>query len=1100
MSTKGVSIKNILPLIVYIIYGAVIVASLFVANDVSHSYVRSESSSIIPNPFSIVSWGLTIAGQVFTTAFGWTSTVYPFLLIVPLIRFAIVSLKHNQTDSGERLSGFSLQTFISGIAAIIILSALSGLLFKTDFVYENNGAGGVIGLVASFLFSNIITKIIGVVVLLSLFYTTFCTYITENLEDALYVIQSPKEIPLAIVNFINPITSHISDKLKDKNKEEFIKERNEIVTKTAIEKDDVEQEETRKPRTPLRVVDPYEQYKNEHQKELEDLNEYELAKHDEQDEHYINTLEDEHREGAGYGSHYGRGGHNDNNNNNNNEQFSEDYKAPSEILYEKIARSTDTRIPLAERFNFDFQDVISAVDQENKLREEANQSGYSHSEEISDLQEAELKRNDNDIEFNEAHKRTLIDTGKYYDDTNYTIRRGEKRTIIEERLYTKSNSQQNNVHEFDPHQIRNTQSNSNANTINESEELNLDIKSVQNEEDYNLHNDSYQQNTIEQEELEHSDDEHQDNEHRYDEDEHHYEDEEHESDEHQTYTNVDLPDNLSTEERIRRQFGNFSFNVDDNGDVTLAKKNTSNNEQYGQSSQQNQSEYRQTSQQQGITPLASDPSAFVVTNRESHAIKTASAYTDYTVPIECLDAPIISHTILSDEEVQATSSNLVNRLEEFNVQGTVKGYIPGPVVTTYEFEPAPGIKLSKMISLSKDIALGLRLSESSIRIAPINERGVVGFEIPNKDREIVALREIIESDEFQSSKSPLSIAIGKTSYGDPLVVDLASMPHLLIAGTTGSGKSVAVNTIISSIIYKSSPDVVKFIMIDPKSVELSVYENIPHLAAPVITDTSLAPNVLKNVIAEMERRYQLLQEFQVRHIQSYNEIIDGGDYGDEYQRLPFIVVIIDEFADLMATAGKEIENSIIRLAQKARAIGIHLVLATQRPSVDVITGTIKSNMPCRMSFRVPSKTDSRVILDENGAEELLGKGDGLFLSPYNKGLERFHSAYIDEEQIKSVTTYLTKYGSPVFNSSFTQMELIQYDNLGDTSNEDFKRALRIASEIGEISISRLQREMKIGYNRSAKIVETMEALGIVDKSDGTSRPRKLLKNPLEFLQ
>jgi S-DNA-T family DNA segregation ATPase FtsK/SpoIIIE len=456
---------------------------------------------------------------------------------------------------------------------------------------------------------------------------------------------------------------------------------------------------------------------------------------------------------------------------------------------------------------------------------------------------------------------------------------------------------------------------------------------------------------------------------------------------------------------------------------------------------------------------------------------------EYTLPIDLLEDKLLLPDRETEKQLREKGLKLEQKLKDFGVQGAIKGFRPGPVVTLYEFEPASGVKINKITNLEDDLALAM--SALSVRIiAPIPGRSVIGIELPNKVMETVYFKELIETKEFVNINATLAVALGKEISGKSFICDLRDMPHLLIAGTTGSGKSVCVNSIILSIIYKSSPDLVKFILIDPKMVELSVYEGVPHLAAPVVTDARQAPSVLKNVVKEMEFRYQLLAEKQFRNIESYNSSVSS--------KLPYLVVIVDEFADLMLTSSKDVEQAIIRISQMARAVGIHLVLATQRPSVNVITGIIKANMPARLSFRVSSKIDSRTILDQNGAETLLGRGDSLFLPPGTSTPVRIHGSFLSENEVKNVVSYLKTLGVPDYN-----MSLVNINEHGDSMDEEaidekYAEALEFARQRGEISISLIQRYLRIGYNRAARIVELMERKGIVAPSDGTSKPRRLL--------
>ncbi|HJT65626.1 MAG TPA: DNA translocase FtsK [Pyrinomonadaceae bacterium] len=480
-------------------------------------------------------------------------------------------------------------------------------------------------------------------------------------------------------------------------------------------------------------------------------------------------------------------------------------------------------------------------------------------------------------------------------------------------------------------------------------------------------------------------------------------------------------------------------------------------------------------------------------------------YSDYVLPpLHFLnEAP--PHSEQADAELLSLATRLAEKCKEFNVTGQIKHICPGPVVTTYEFKPDPGVKYSRVVSLVDDLCLALKAE--SVRIDRMPGKPHVGIEVPNPRRETIFLREVIESRAFQESASKLTIALGKTIDGLNYVADLAKMPHLLIAGTTGAGKSVGVNALIVSILYRARPDEVKFILIDPKRLELGLYEEIPHLAAPIIVDPKLASRSLKWAVAEMERRYRDLAGWGVRNIDGYNTEImrrnlvkEYDDKGEPWKPLPYIVIIIDELADLMMTSGREVEESITRLAQMARAVGIHLVLATQRPSVDVITGLIKANFPSRISFRVSSKIDSRTIIDTNGAEQLLGRGDMLFLPPGTSRLIRVHGAYIDEKEIDRIVSHIKAQGPPSYDETITQSD---EEALGLTASESehdefFEEALRICVEMKRASTSVLQRRLRIGYGRAAAILDMMEREGLIGQADG-SRPRPVLGRAYEMV-
>ncbi len=445
---------------------------------------------------------------------------------------------------------------------------------------------------------------------------------------------------------------------------------------------------------------------------------------------------------------------------------------------------------------------------------------------------------------------------------------------------------------------------------------------------------------------------------------------------------------------------------------------------------------------------------------------------------------------------------LEKKLTDFGISGEVVEILPGPVITTFEYRPAPGVKISKIVNLTDDLALAL--SALSIRIvAPIPGKDVVGVEIPNDRRDFVTLREILTSTAFINSASKLTLALGKDIVGVPIAAAMDRMPHLLIAGATGTGKSVGLNAMIISLLYKASPREVKFIMVDPKRIELSVYDGIPHLISPVVTDMKKATNALFWAVREMERRYELLAENGVRNILQYNELVEkggttaektDGDENGEVEKLPYIVVIVDEFADLMMVASREVESALIRLAQMARAAGIHLILATQRPSVDVLTGIIKANFPTRISFQVSSRIDSRTILDSNGSERLLGNGDMLFLPPGTGRLQRIQCAYISEAEIARVTGFLKDQQAPEYVEDVT--ERTDEGKNGDKEteyDEKYDEAVALVTKTRQASISSVQRHLRIGYNRAARIIEVMEQEGIIGPQEGAKQREVLVK-------
>jgi len=457
-----------------------------------------------------------------------------------------------------------------------------------------------------------------------------------------------------------------------------------------------------------------------------------------------------------------------------------------------------------------------------------------------------------------------------------------------------------------------------------------------------------------------------------------------------------------------------------------------------------------------------------------------------------------------EDELREQAKVLVEKCAEFDVTGQITQINPGPIVTTYEFKPEAGVKYSRVTGLAEDLCLAMRAE--SILIERMPGKSTVGIQVPNHERETIWLRDIVESEPFAHSRSRLTMALGKDINGRIVTADLASMPHVLIAGSTGSGKSVAINAMIMSLLYKATPAQVRLILVDPKRVELGMYEGVPHLFTPIITEPKLAANALRNAVREMERRLKLLASRSVRNLEQYNKLFDGNtpslfDDGSPDEPLPYIVIIIDELADLMMLDKANVEESITRLAQMARAVGIHLILATQRPSVDVITGLIKANVPSRMSFRLSTKVDSRTILDSNGAESLLGRGDMLFLPPGTSRLQRIHAPFVTEKEIGAVVDFWKEQGTAEYVQGF--LEAPSGDRSrgeGDAGEDDsaqdevFEDAVRLVLEFGKASTSLLQRRLRIGYGRAAHLIDMMERDGIVGPADGP-KPREILKPP-----
>jgi S-DNA-T family DNA segregation ATPase FtsK/SpoIIIE len=528
------------------------------------------------------------------------------------------------------------------------------------------------------------------------------------------------------------------------------------------------------------------------------------------------------------------------------------------------------------------------------------------------------------------------------------------------------------------------------------------------------------------------------------------------------------------------------------------------------------------------TPPKTEPLPKPVVNRRRHKDSPPEEQIQFPLPedLKCKDPDFL----------QSQAERLVEALGTFKIEGRVTEIHPGPVVTMYEFEPAPGVRISKISGLSDDLAMALKAIKVRI-VAPIPGKGAVGFEVPNESREMVFLKEIISSKEFQQKKHNLPMVLGKDIHGEPMVTDLTKMPHLLVAGTTGSGKSVGVNCMITSILYHSSPEECRFIMVDPKMLELSIYEGIPHLLLPVVTDPKKAAMALKWAVDEMERRYEIMKNAGVRDLTGYNRKVEkeaaeaeaaqlraqadaldlqsNGDSSEESldvqvvftapeeapQKLPYLVIVIDEFADLMMVAGKEVEICVARIAQKARAAGIHLILATQRPSTDVITGLIKANFPTRIAFQVSSGIDSRTVLNTIGAENLLGKGDMLFMPPGNSKLTRVHGAFLSENEIHGIVEFIRTQASPDYLDESILLTEEEKDGQGEDEldmDEMYEDAVRVVARDGRASTSHLQRRLSLGYNRAARIVDQMERDGLVGPSRG-AKPREVNRSLINEL-
>ncbi len=489
----------------------------------------------------------------------------------------------------------------------------------------------------------------------------------------------------------------------------------------------------------------------------------------------------------------------------------------------------------------------------------------------------------------------------------------------------------------------------------------------------------------------------------------------------------------------------------------------------------------------------------------------------FRLPDVSLFAPPLGGERTYDRDSLLMNSKILEKkLADFGVTGRVVRVHPGPVITMYEYEPAAGIKVNKIVNLTDDLTMALRAISIRI-IAPLPGKSVVGIEVPNPQRETVFLREVLESESFRKSKGVLSVAMGKDIFGNAVTSDLAKMPHLLVAGSTGTGKSVFLNSLLCSLLCRATPNDLKLLMIDPKMLELSIYDGIPHLIADVVTSPKRAAAALQGIVRKMEERYQMMSATGVRNIDQFNEkarkclaegeesfqlkLKPGQVEGDEieWQELAYVVVVIDELADLMMTAAKDVEESLQRLAQMARAAGIHLVLATQRPSVDVLTGVIKANFPARVSFQVSSGTDSRTILDQKGADDLLGMGDMLFLPPGTAVLQRIHGPFVSETEVHSLVSFLKEQGRPVFDEDLLRAnaEAERVETRGEDVDEMYDQAVEIVAQTRNASISYVQRRLKVGYNRAARIIEQMELEGMIGPQIGSKGREVLLPMPVE---
>jgi S-DNA-T family DNA segregation ATPase FtsK/SpoIIIE len=539
----------------------------------------------------------------------------------------------------------------------------------------------------------------------------------------------------------------------------------------------------------------------------------------------------------------------------------------------------------------------------------------------------------------------------------------------------------------------------------------------------------------------------------------------------------------------------------ENTNIFIDKKDKPENIQHYQNPIKTDSNYTHRVKEQTETYQQTPPPKSFFENHTTKIITNNK----YSIPINLFNKNPIEQKNINSNEIKSNAIKLEQIMLEFGIKGKITGYQTGPVVTLYEISIPPGIKSAKLIALEKDIAL--RMKANSVRIAIIPGRDVIGLEYPNQKRQTVFIRNLLETHHFKNKSLNLPLILGDSINGSPIIADLSTMPHLLIAGTTGSGKSVSVNAMILSLLYGLSPDECKFIMIDPKMLELSIYQDIPHLLTPVVTDPKQALQALKWAVREMENRYRLMSLLGVRNIKGFNEKIQNekeieeikqkleeqGDYDTSFSSLPYIVVVIDEMADLMLTSGKDVESAVQRLAQMARASGIHLIMATQRPSVDVITGTIKANFPTRISFQVSSPIDSRTILGTQGAEQLLGKGDMLYMPGVGR-IQRVHGPFVSDKEVEDVVTHLKSLGSPNYiESIFIEDSQDPAAGISSEENKDalYNEVINIMKQDGKFSISYIQRKLQIGYNRAARIIEQLEDDGVISKPNSLGK-RELL--------